>query len=166
MFTKYCLFSNYDKVTPEKGEVLTIISNFSSTIPELTPYYISFFIKFFFFIESYFKIEIDFKHRKSIIIIIFDMFYDLMIIINDNEIEVENTLIDKNWNEQFVKLVELMYILLKNNSINNIDDAYLIYRNCGAFIKKINLAFNEQLSENHFTLIFFLVFTVFKIVGK
>lgn len=164
MLTNYCLFPNYEKPTLERDEVLIIISNFSTTIPELTAFYINFFIKFFFFIDSHFKIEIDFKHRKNVIIIIFEMLYDLTLLINENKIDPGND--EKIFYEQFIKLVELFYILLEKYSLNNIDDAYLIYRNCGALIKKIYQSFIDQLSDSQFTIIVFLVIFVINVVCK
>ena len=88
MLTKYCFFPNYDKPTLERDEFLTIISNFSTIYPELSHQYIIFFTTFFFFIDSHFKIEIDFKHRKNILTIIFDMLFESTLFINDNKNEI------------------------------------------------------------------------------
>ena len=143
-----------------------IISNFSTNIPELIPHYITFFIKFFFFIESHFKIEIDFKHRKNVIIVIFEMFYELTMILNENKIFNGSVLYEKNWFEEFVKLAELFYILCKNYSNNSTEDAYLIYRNCGALIKKLVQTNNEHLSEDQFYCLFFLAIFILNMICR
>ena len=143
-----------------------IISNFSTNIPELIPYYITFFIKFFFFIESHFKIEIDFKHRKNVIIVIFEMFYELTLILNENKISNGSVSYDKNWFEEFVKLAELFYILCKNYSNNSTEDAYLIYRNCGALFKKLVQMNNEHLSEDQFYCLIFLSLFILNLICR
>ena len=143
-----------------------IISNFSSNIPELIPYYITFFIKFFFFIESHFKIEIDFKHRKNVIIVIFEMLYELTMILNETNISNSVVPSEKNWFEEFVKLAEVFYMLCRNYSNNCTEDAYLIYRNCCALIKKLIQINNEHFSEDQLYCLVFLVFFVLNMICK
>ncbi len=143
-----------------------IISNFSTNIPELIPHYITFFIKFFFFIESHFKIEIDFKHRKNIIIAIFEMLYELTLILNDTNISNCVVSSEKNWFEEFVKLAELFYILCRNYSNNGTEDAYLIYRNCCALIKKLIQINNELFSEDQLYCLVFLVLFILNMISK
>jgi hypothetical protein len=150
----------------ERDEVLIIVSNFSTTLSDLMPHYITFFVKFFFFIESHFKIEIDFKHRKNIMIVIFEMFFELITIINNFKSESGSGNYEKNWYEEFIKLIELFYILLKNYSINIVEDAYFIYRSCGALLKKIVQSYSENINEQQFAMVVFLVFTVLNIVCK
>jgi hypothetical protein len=167
LFTKYSFFRNYEKTILEKDEFMIIISNFSTVIPDLIPHYIIFFMKFFFSIESHFKIEIDFKNRKSLIILIFEMFYNLIFILDENKQDSGNYSNDDNWYEEFIKLVELFYIIMKNYSANHIEDSYLIYRNCGALIKKLsNNCTADDLSDNQFYMTIFLIFTIFNMICK
>ena len=94
------------------------------------------------------------------------MFYDLTIMLNDNKIECGSMSYEKNWFEEIIKLLELFYVIVKNYSVNNIEDAYLIYRNCGALLKKIVQNYSEQISENQLIMLVFLVFTILNLICK
>ena len=91
-----------------------------------------FFIKFFFFVEFNFKLELGFIHRKKLYVILFEMFYEL--IINLEVYENNNMCLD-----EFLKLIELLIVVIKTYSKLNLEDGYLIYKMMAMVVKKISI---------------------------
>ena len=79
--SKYSNFNNREKKgSLEKEEILNIINNFNYDIQEYRQYYIAFFVRFFSFVEMNFKLELDLKYRKKIYGLIFEMFYEIIVL--------------------------------------------------------------------------------------
>lgn len=119
-----------NKTVLDRDEMFHIVQNLSVENDELRLNCIMFFIKFFIFVEYNFTTELDYTHRKRIYFIIFEMFYEL--IANFANYSSQNLAI-----EEFMKLIEVLIIMMKNYSKTHFEDAYLIYKLNGIVYKKI-----------------------------
>jgi hypothetical protein len=130
-FTKFSNFhSKREKHALERDEVFSVLNNFSISIKLLRTNYIMLFIKFFSFVELNFKLDLEFTHRKKIYVMIFEMFFE---IISTYSMYENNHLS----NDEFLKLIELVLIVMKNYSKASLEDGYLIYKMTGIVIKKL-----------------------------
>jgi hypothetical protein len=131
-FLKYSNFHVKERCALDRDELFNIITNFSTQCRELKGHFLKFFIQFFIHVEVNYILELEFAHRKKLYIIVFELLYDLI-----SNTELLGSL--KSNLEEFVKLTELLIILLKNFSNNHIEDAYLTYKMLSIVMKKLQM---------------------------
>lgn len=136
--TKYSNFHLHDKDLLDKDEVMSIINNFSNNKHELKYLYIQFYVKFLFFIEFNYKIELEFIHKKKIYVTIFEFFCEIILHYSEN-LEI--------YSEEYIKMIELLIILMKNHSKHNLEDGYLIYRMMGIILNKFSIGLERENSK-------------------
>ncbi len=137
---------NYDRALFDPDEIFMILFNFSTGVKALRQNYILFYIKFFIFVDMHFKIEFEFIHRKKLFLTIYEMFYEL--IINSRDYDDIYVTVD-----EFIKLMEMLLVIVKTYSKGNFEDAYLIYKMNSMVYKKILVLLsggnnNEELKDN------------------
>lgn len=135
---KFSHFHSKEKGTLDRDEFFNIINNFSTNFKNLRPNYVMFFIKFFIFVEYHFKLELEFLHRKKLYINIFEMFYEIIVNFHVYDNYQQNV-------DEFLKLLELLVIVMKTYSKFNLEDGYLIYKIISMVCKKIMIP-----SSNYF----------------
>jgi hypothetical protein len=131
-FVKYSNFHVKERCALDRDELFNIITNFSTQYKELKGHFLKFFIQFFIYVEVNYILELEFTHRKKLYIIVFELLYEL---ITDTQLLGG---LKQNMDE-FIKLTELLIILLKNFSNNHIEDAYLIYKMLSIVMKKLQM---------------------------
>jgi len=148
IYTKLIIFLNKfstyhakEKSSLDRDEFFNIIQNFSTNVKMLRSNYILLFVKFFVFVEFNFKIDLEFVHRKKLYVTVFEMFYELIVNFDIYENSQMNL-------EEFIKLIELFIIIMKNYSKFKLEDGYLIYKIVAMVIKKIGF-YNHNISSNN-----------------
>jgi hypothetical protein len=129
-FTKYSNFHVREKCNLDRDELFNIITNFSTQNKELKGHFLKFFVQFFIYVEINYILELEFSHRKRLYIIVFELLYDL---ISDADLLGDLKLTS----EEFIKLLELLVILMKNFSNNYLEDGYLNYKMLSIIMKKL-----------------------------
>lgn len=132
---------NKTKTSLDRDELFHIIQNFSLENDEIRLNCIMFFIKLFIFVEYNFVVELEYANRKKIYFLIFEVFYEL--IANFTNYNNPNITI-----EEFMKMIEVLIIMMKNYSKMKFEDAHLIYRLTGMVFKKIGSNPNSKFSAN------------------
>ena len=127
---KFSNIGNKIKYNLDRDELFQLIQNFSVENDELRMNCIIFFNNFFIFIEYNCTTDLEYIHRKKIYLTIFEMFYELI----TNFTNYNNPQLTI---EEFMRLIEVLIIMMKNYSKTHFEDAYLIYKLNRIIFKKI-----------------------------
>jgi hypothetical protein len=131
-FVKYSNFHVKERGSLDQDELFNILTNFSTNFKELRGSYVKFFTQFFIYVEVNYILELEFTLRKKLYVIIYEILYDLVATVdlfNDIKVNIE----------EFLKLMELVILLVKSRSNSYIEDAYLNYKMLSIVMKKFNL---------------------------
>jgi hypothetical protein len=96
------------------------------------------------------KFDVEFKIRKKLITQFFGYLFDLI----QNYQIYEKVL---NLPEDFIKLIEIIIIFLKNFGKASIEDIFIVFKMTGVVIKKINNENSKNISFIQLSYVYFLV---------
>jgi hypothetical protein len=147
---KFLKTKEYEICNIELEKIITILNNFYIDFSEIKITYLDFYIKFIYLCLTKTKFEVEFKIRKKLITQFFGYLFDII----QNYPKYEKVL---NLPEDFIKLIEIIIIFLKNFGKASIEDIFIVFKMTGVVIKKINNENSKNISFMQLSLIYFLV---------
>ena len=147
MLEKFHKMKELEKSYVDIFKISMILNNFYIPFSEIKSTYLNFYSKLIYLSVTKTKCEIDFRARKKFYSQIFEYIFDMI----QNFKEYEKSI---NIPEEYIKLIEIILIFLKNYSKSNVEDIYIVFKLSGIVIKKIH----TQNSKNIFFIQLIMVY--------
>lgn len=137
---KFIKMKELEKQNTDLYKITSILNNFYLPFSEIKTTYLNFYIKLIFLSLTKTKFEVDFMLRKKFFTQFFEYIFDIV----NNYKEYEKII---NIPDDYIKLIEIIIIFLRNFSKSNIEDIYIVFKLNGLVIKKI---FNQNSKNIYF----------------
>jgi len=147
---KFIKMKELDKCNIDVHKITTILNNFYLPFSEIKITYLNFYIKLIFLSLTKTKFDVDFQIRKKF----FSQFFEYISDIVQNFKDYEKII---NITEDYIKLIEIIIIFLRNFSKSCIEDIYIVFKLSGIVIKKIYNQNNKNINFMQLMMIYVLV---------
>ncbi len=137
---KFFRMKELEKCNIDLYKITSILNNLYLPFSELKTTYLNFYIKLIYLSIIKTKFEIEFPIRKKF----FSQFFEYISDIVQNYKDYERLI---NIPEDYIKLIEIIIIFLKNFSKASIEDIYIVFKLSGIVIKKV---YNQNMKNINF----------------
>lgn len=137
---KFIRMKELEKCNIDLYKITSILNNFYLPFSEIKTTYLNFYIKLIFISLTKTKFEVDLPIRKKF----FSQFFEYIFDIVQNFKDYERII---NIPDDYIKLIEIIIIFLRNFSKSSIEDIYIVFKLSGIVIKKI---FNQNNKNIYF----------------
>ena len=147
---KFIRMKELEKCNIDLYKITTILNNFYLPFSEIKTTYLNFYIKLIYHSLTKTKFEVDLPIRKKF----FSQFFEYIFDIVQNYKDYEKII---NIPDDYIKLIEIVIIFLRNFSKSNIEDIYIVFKLSGIVIKKIFNQNNKNIYFMQLMMIYVLV---------
>lgn len=138
---KFIKMKELEKSNIDLYRITSILNNFYLQFSEIKSTYLNFYIKLIYLSITKTKLEMEFNVRKKF----FSQFFEYIFDIVQNYKDYDKVIILP---DDYMKLIEIIIIFLRNFSKSNVEDIYVVFKLTGIVIKKV---FNQNIKNIFFT---------------
>lgn len=150
LIEKFIRMKELEKCYIDLHKITSILINFYLPFSEIKTTYLNFYVKLIFLSLTKTKFDVDFPIRKKF----FSQFFEYVFDIVQNFKDYEKMI---NVPEDYIKLIEIIIIFLRNFSKSCIEDIYIVFKLSGIVIKKIYHQNNKNIYFMQLMMVYVLV---------